>query len=493
MLYEVVALVCGFVLPRLILKGFGSGYNGIVSSITQFLSAVTLFKISVSGVTRAALYKPLADGDPEGVSSILVATEGFMRKVALIFSGCVLVMACVYPFRVIKEFDWLFTATLVLVLAVSTIIQYYFGVTYQILLEADQRHGVLYIVQIITTVLNTVLAAVLIKAGASIHMVKLGSAVAFSLNPLLIYLYIRKRYTINRKAKPNKDALAQRWDAFGQAAAAFVHNNTDMVILYFFSTVYEVSVYTVYYMVCNGLKTVIKTLTGSIGAAFGNMMAKGEDEAIQRNMDIFEYVCINLSTLCFCVAGIMMLPFVSVYVHDVNDVNYIRPWFSFLMVLGMAFFCYRIPYQAVIEAAGHYKQTRNGALLEAIVNVVISIATVIPFGLIGVAVGTLVANLIRTVNYVGYLHGHLLKRSYWLFIKQMATSLAATVLTYFTARFVGIIHAESFFQFGLNTVFCLLICAAYIVLLSLIFYRKAFFGFFRLLKNTVFGKLKRKK
>ena len=63
LLSQLVTIISGFVLPRLILSQFGSSYNGITSSITQFLNCVILLRAGVGGVTRAALYKPLADGD----------------------------------------------------------------------------------------------------------------------------------------------------------------------------------------------------------------------------------------------------------------------------------------------------------------------------------------------------------------------------------------------------------------------------------------------
>ena len=480
-----VSAVCGFIVPRLILGAFGSAYNGITSSITQFLTCIVLFKTGIAGVTRAALYKPLSEKNEKDISAIFVATQQFMRKLALIFAGGVLVFSAIYPFLVREEFSWGFSASLVLVLSISTFIQYYFGMTWQILLEADQRHGFIYLVQIITTVLNTLMAAFLIRIGSSIHVVKLGSSLAFCMNPLLINWYARRRFKIDRSVMPNQNAIRQRWDAFGQAVAAFVHNNTDVVVLTLFSTVYEISVYTVYYMVCNGLKTLLKTFTSSVGAAFGNMLAKGEQATMQKNMDIFEYVVTTMTTLFFTVAGIMMLPFVSVYTKGVSDANYLRPAFSVIMVLGMAFFCYRIPYQAVIEAAGHYRQTKKGALLEAAVNIVISVITVFKWGLIGVAIGTLIANLIRTVNYVGYLSRHILNRSIWLFLRNMAVSAGIAALTVLLSGALGIIHAESYLSFFGNALVCALICAALSMLVSFLFYRRTVFALVKMFRRAV--------
>ena len=55
LMYETVALICGMILPRLILRSFGSSYNGITTSITQFLSVIALLRSGIGGVTRAAL------------------------------------------------------------------------------------------------------------------------------------------------------------------------------------------------------------------------------------------------------------------------------------------------------------------------------------------------------------------------------------------------------------------------------------------------------
>lgn len=116
LLSQLVTIICGFVLPRLILSQFGSSYNGITSSITQFLNCVILLRAGVGGVTRAALYKPLADGDNNQISGIVNATQQFMKKVSAIFSILLLAFAIVYPLMVLDEFDYWFSFSLVIIL-----------------------------------------------------------------------------------------------------------------------------------------------------------------------------------------------------------------------------------------------------------------------------------------------------------------------------------------------------------------------------------------
>ena len=55
-IYELIAVLSGLILPRLIMVNFGSAYNGIISSITQFLSFAVLMRppspINSTGLRR---------------------------------------------------------------------------------------------------------------------------------------------------------------------------------------------------------------------------------------------------------------------------------------------------------------------------------------------------------------------------------------------------------------------------------------------------------
>ena len=44
---EFVAIVCGLILPRLIINTFGSTYNGLTNSISQFLSYAVLLRSGI--------------------------------------------------------------------------------------------------------------------------------------------------------------------------------------------------------------------------------------------------------------------------------------------------------------------------------------------------------------------------------------------------------------------------------------------------------------
>ncbi len=497
LLLQFVTVICGFIVPRIIIGTYGSEVNGLASSITQFLGYITLFESGVGGVVRAALYKPLAQNDTAKISGVIKATENFFRKIALIFVGYMLVLAGVFPVLVNKSFDWFFTATLVAIIGLSTFAQYYFGMTYTVLTQADQRRYVTATLQIFTIILNAVLVVVFAKLGASVHILKLGTAAVYILRPIILNIYVRRKYRIDRSVGPDTQAIKQRWDGLGHHIAYFVNLNADVVILTLFSkvssafSIAEVSVYTVYYAVVYGIVNVSNSISSGMEAGFGNMIARNEKENLNKKFGMYEFLSYTIITIMFTCAGILILPFVKVYTGGITDVNYIRPAFAFIMVLAYAAFAVRSPYNILTLAAGHYRQTRNGAFAEAAINVAVSIVGVYFWGIVGVALGTLCAMTFRTVQYAWYLSKNILERSFTVFIKRVGTSALSAALSVFVMKLLPEFVIDSYFRWILFGVLTAVVTASVTLLTSLIFSKKELIDTIKYVKSTFLKKVKK--
>lgn len=485
---ELITIACGLILPRLILSNFGSNYNGITHSISQFISYIALMKSGIGGATRAALYKPLANNDVEGISKVVAATQQFMRKIATLFILFVLVFAIVYPTFICKDFDWWFTSTLIIIISISTFAEYYFGFTYQMLLMADQKQHIVGNCSIIVTVLNTVASVVLINNGFSIHIIKLASVLISSITPIFLYIYVNKKYRIIKDIEFKKDDLPQKWEATAHEVASFVNNNTDIVVLTLFSNLLEVSVYTVYHYVSTNLKKVVNVLTSSFAGAFGNMYANKEYKTMNENLGIYELIVYSATSILYSVAIVLVVSFALLYTEGVTDVSYERPVFGIIICLAGAFDCFRVPYKTIVTSAGHFKQTRNGAIAEAIINIVISVTLVIKFGLVGVAIGSLCAMLFRTCQYAIYMSKNIVNRNVSYFIKHIVISLVIMLLTYLIAT-IYLPAIDTWIKWILYAIITTLISIALTLITDLVFYKDDLYNFLRKLK----GNLKRKK
>ena len=178
-LKQIITILCGFVLPRYLLVYYGSSVNGLITSITSYLSFISLMDMGVGAVVQANLYKPLAQKDKGQISRLVKSSERFFRRLAYIFIAYIAVLCFVFPSMVEGDFGVWYTVSLVIIISVSTLAQYLFGMTYQLLLSADQKSYIPLTLQFGTIALNTLLTIILMRAGASVHAVKLMTAAVF--------------------------------------------------------------------------------------------------------------------------------------------------------------------------------------------------------------------------------------------------------------------------------------------------------------------------
>ena len=422
---QIITIICGFILPRAFLNTYGSEVNGLVSSITQFLGVIAFMQLGVGAVVQSSLYKPLSDKNNDEISKIYISAQKFFRIIASIFLIYTIILTIIYPNIINNSFNFSFTASLILIISFSSFAQYFFGLTNQLLLNADQKSYIPLIIDGVTLIGNTIFSVLLMKYKVSIQAVKLSTTLIYLLRPILMNIYVKKKYIINKKVSINEEPIKQKWNGFTQHLASSVMDNTDIIILTIFATLKDVSIYYIYHMVVNGVRQLITSLTTGIQSFFGNVIAQNESQNLKTKFNYLELLIHVAITYLFTCTLILIVPFVSVYTNGINDVNYNTPLFAVILTFSQAIYCYRLIYYVIIKAAGHYRQTQNSAIIEMSINIIISIILVIKYGLIGVAIGTLIANLYRLIYFIIYLS----KKILHLNIKTTAFRLAGDIIS----------------------------------------------------------------
>lgn len=434
---QVIVILSGLILPRFILIYYGSEINGLVSSITQFLSIITFLELGVGGVVQATLYKPIAENNYLFLSKVLSSAKKYFRILSYILVIYIIVLIIVFPIIVDSPLDFISNSILIVAMSISLFCQYYFGLINQLLLNADQKTYVHTILQIITIILYTFISVVLIVNNFSIVLVRAMASLMFLIKPIVMSIYVKKKYMIETIAH-TEDVLPQKWNGVAQHIAYTITNSTDIVVLTVFSTLENVSIYSVYNLVINGLKLLISSLTSSIQSFFGNLLAKEEYNTLGKFFSKIEWIIHTLVTNIFSITSVLITPFILIYTAGVQDVSYNVPVFGFLITMTQMLYCLRLPYYLLVNAAGQFKETQNGAIVEAIINVVISVLIVNKYGLIGVAIGTIIALGFRTIYLVIYLSNNILKRPATLFLKQIIVDLVTMCLIHLASLFVTV-------------------------------------------------------
>ena len=411
LIYQAVAMIQGLILPRLIIATFGSDVNGLVSSITQFLSFISLLEGGLGAVVLAELYRPIEDEDLEKIKSILYSCKRLFRQLAYIYVAFTIIIAIGYPLFISKRFSFSFVSSLTLILSISTLGQYLFAISNKLLLQATQK---IYIVNYIcsgTLVLNILISVTLIYMYPQIHVIKLFSGLIFLLQPVLFNCFIDKRYICKGTSFDKKYVLKNRWSGFAQNLAYFINMNTDIALVTIFLGITNVSVYTIYMLAINALRQIISNAAISYQSALGKYYAIGNKDDLLKKFEKFELVTLGISLVLYCTCLQLINPFVSLYTKGVTDADYYQPVFALIMILANMLYCIREPYRIMIFAAGKFKDTNFGSMVEAGLNIVISLILVSIYGLVGIAIGTLIAILYRYIYFIVYLNKSILKRS----------------------------------------------------------------------------------
>lgn len=399
---QVISTLCGILLPRVLIGAFGSVIYGATTSIAQFLSYITLLEGGIGGVARGALYEPLARGDKLQISRIYQIIRRFFLKIAGLFLIYTLILAVFYhDIAAVSVFERPFTFGLVLAISLSTMANYLGGFADLTLMNADQKQYLNNIIMTVTNILNVALVVLLVHTGANILIVKLSSALIFVTRRLFYSAYVKTHYRLPKVSAKGYD-LEQKWTGMGQHMAYFLHTNMDVILLTLFADLKMVSVYAVYYLVTRSMWDISSSFSGGMEAAFGELIAKKETAALHSAYRKYSTMLTMVALVLFGCAGVMLIPFIRLYMTGVTDANYIQPLFGLLLLLAEAINCLVLPYTALPISANQLRRSRWGSYGEVIINLAVSLLLIRWNPLLGVAIGTLVATVFKALFYMVY-------------------------------------------------------------------------------------------
>lgn len=402
LILQFFTLISGFILPKIILTCFGSEVNGLVSSLNQFLSYITLVEGGITGVIVANLYKPIVEQDNNKISSVLVTADRFYKKIGALFIAYSVILSIIYPLHFKTEFTFSYVCSLTLILSITLLIQYMYSLTLRTLLNADKKGYVVNFTQTLIVIFNVLFALISVFIYPSIHVLKLISGSLFLLQPLIFNRYVKKNYKIDWKVEPDNSLIKSRWNGFAINLAAFIHNSTDVTVLTFLANLKTVSIYSVYSLVSSGIKQMINACLSGIAHTVGQAYAKKNWKELNQKLDIYEYIVLILVFFLFTVTALLITPFVQLYTKDIVDTDYNQPLFGFLLVLAEALYLIKLPHLNLAYSANKFKEITVPAYIEAMLNIMISVALVKWIGLIGVTIGTIVGMTYRMVFHVYY-------------------------------------------------------------------------------------------
>lgn len=425
-----ILAVLNFLRIKYLIKYYGEDTNGYMQLVTQIFSYLSLAEAGFGTAVIYKLYKPLADNDHDKISSIVVGSKIIFKKIALIMTAGSVLCSIAIPLFVNKgSLTSLFLVSIFLFYSVHFLIEYFIVYPYTSLLQADQNQYVFNAYKNIIKILFGALELFLMSLKFNLLLI-------ISINILFTFVYIhivkrkvKKLYPwLNEKAKPDTTAFGMTKDVLVHKLSYLVFSKTDPIILSAFSLGY-VSLYTSYNYILDFITNIVSKLYNSIRASYCNIVALGKTED-KKYFDMF--LSFSFFVACFC-----CMTFFSTANHFVDGIwlnkNYNLNK-SILLLFSITTFAKIInnPIYIARDSKGLYKETKMFTIVQAIVNIVLSLLLVKKCGMFGVLLATAIAQYTISIPCnVKIVYNKVFNTNIIEYLKKLCFSTLNCVILYF--------------------------------------------------------------
>ena len=400
-LAKIVGMLLNFVSRTLFIYTLGSEYLGVNGLYTEILGVLSFAELGFGSAMTFAMYKPVADGDNERVIQLLA----FYKKVYSIIGAIITLLGiCVVPFLqyIVRGADALSIQELriyFMFFLANTVIGYFVSYKYSYL-NAQMRN---YVATNVDTIFNFCTVVVQIAAiwiFKSYYAYLIAHTAILCVSRGFISVYLNKKEPV-LKCIPDRplprDEKKQiinevKGLAVHQFASVAVHS-TDNIIISSMSSLGIVGVGLVsnYNMLMTTVLSFVLIVFNSVTSGFGNIVAKDEKQHFH---DVFyELNILNAWMYGFCCIAFFILipPFITLWIGKENLIDNV----SFLLITVNCYFQGQCTlYNNARNACGNFNKDKWLALLQAIVNLIVSVVCVRKLGLVGVYIGTVASRLV---------------------------------------------------------------------------------------------------
>lgn len=398
--------VLGYVCRVVFVHFLTVDYLGVNGLFFNLLSMLSVAELGISSAIGFALYKPLAEGNKEKISSLMVFYGKAYRVIGTVVAALGIAMI---PFlKLIIKNPPNISENLYLLYSIflfNTVIAYFFSYRTTLLCAAQQNYLVVGISYGITIAESIIQIPVLFLTHNYLLYLIIQSVGSLAYNIIVSSLAKKKfPYIADKNApeltKPEKKSLAVNIKALTlDKIAIVILGSTDNIVITYFKGLISVGYVSNYTLLVTTLGSLINQIFSSITSSVGNLNA-----TVARERQYSFFKTLNLSCFWLYAWGAIGTAFVS------NDIvklcfgsNYVLG-ISVPLILGANFFIAGVQNAAgaYVNTLGLFKHVQYIVLVTAAINLILDIVLGKYFGIIGIYAATGIARLMTNAWYCPY-------------------------------------------------------------------------------------------
>lgn len=469
---QIIKLLAAFIYRTVFLMILSKEYlgiNGLFSNIMQLLS---LAELGIGSAIVYRLYKAFAQENIDDIGALIRYFKTVYRNIALIVLA---VSICVYPFITsivnVDEVPSDVNVTVVYFLFIFQSVCGYFFAHKQAVLTADQRGHILTMLTTLIEVLSNVIRIVVLIITHN-YLLVLASGIAITvITNVAINAAITKKYPDIFSCKsilPKDDQKAIMSDTAGlmcHKIGYIVVTSTDNLILTKYISLAAVGIYSNYAMIVSAVQVMISNAANSLVAIVGNYVNTNDKAATyqlyKRLLSGFYWLA-SVTSVCLYV---LLNPFIRTWLDESFTFE-----MTVVAIVTLQYYLHvsRLANNIFVNACGLFMLDRLRPLVEASVNLVVSIVLAKSIGIAGVFIGTCVSAIVTFYWREPYLLYKLsFQKKGWRYVLSTIQWLCMTIVmcllfhwlcSFFPGGWGGFLLQAIFCFAGVNLIYVAFMC-----------------------------------
>lgn len=413
--FTVTTIILQFFSRKVFLNYLGSEVLGLNTTVVNLLQFLNLAEMGIGAATTFALYKPLKEKKWDILNEI-VSLQGFLyKKIAyfVILGSCVLMVFFPIIFKKIQLSLW-YTYASFSVMLFSSLLGYFINYKQVILSANQEEYKIAYSyksIMIIKIVFQMVFIYYDKENGYIWWLVweaifALGGSLSLNYMVSKTFPALAKSDLTYRDLKTKHNIVLKKIQKlFFHNIGSFVLGQSSSLIIYAYISLKMVAYYGNYMLVINGVTILINALFNSLGAGVGNLVAEGDVEKIKKVfIELFSVRFLIVSTICF-VVYFFTPSFIKLWI---GSEYLLSPKTLAILTITLYISLFRFTVGAFTAAYGLYEDI-FAPIIEAIINISMSIILGKAYGLNGILIGVLSSQILVVAIW----------KPYYLFTRKM--------------------------------------------------------------------------
>lgn len=394
-LYYIIQIISALLYRIIFLEYFTLNYLGINGLFSNILTLLSLTELGITTPIVNRLYKPFDDKDVVKIRKLL-KFYGTVYK--YIFGVIIILGVLICPFikffikdisQIPAEINIYFVYILFLFQTAST----YLLAHYQSVISVDRKQYILNYVNIVISLVRYGIQIILVIFSRNYVLVLLSGIVINILANYLISIYVKKKYTNICNGEEQLDSKDKK-SIFSDSKKVLVHRigyktltATDNIIISSFIGLYETGLYSNYLMITNYLTNFVGQLLGNLSGIIGNVIVSDDKEHVY---EVFQ----RLMFVCFWVSSSLTILLYGFFNEIIRIWLGVQYCFSTRTVTLLCIYFYITNLRTIpntfIGVSPLFTKDVMRPIIQAVVNLVVSIILVQIIGIDGVIIGSIV-------------------------------------------------------------------------------------------------------